>query len=113
MRFDPKTQQYENIPLPVLSENEYEVPYALAVHPSTGDVWIAANNSDRVLRYLPQQKRFITYPMPSKVVWFRDFDFTKDGKVCTSNANLPAYAHEDGLPAFFCIDANYQQSTPQ
>lgn len=106
MRFDPKTEQYENIPLPVLSENEYEVPYALAIHPITGDVWIAANNSDRVLRYLPQQKRFITYPMPSKVVWFRDFDFTQDGKVCTSNANLPAYAHEDGVPAFFCIDAD-------
>jgi hypothetical protein len=90
------------------------VPYALNVHPDTGDVWIAANNSDRVLRYVPQEKRFITYPMPSRVVWFRDLEFTEDGQVCTSNANLPAYAHEDGLPAFVCIDpdgvANKQKS---
>ena len=26
--------------LPLLAHNEYEVPYALAVHPTSGDVWI-------------------------------------------------------------------------
>jgi len=111
MRFDTKTEQFENIELPVLSENEYEVPYALNIHEHTGDVWIAANNSDRVLRYIPGEKRFISYPMPSRVVWFRDFEFTEDGQVCTSNSNLPAYAHEDGVPAFFCIDPNGRGKT--
>lgn len=104
MRFDPATRAFENIVLPLLSEDEYEVPYALNVHEHTGDIWIAANNSDRVLRYIPKDKRFVSYPMPSRVVWFRDFEFTDDGQVCTSNSNLPAYAHEDGLPAFVCID---------
>jgi streptogramin lyase len=111
MRFDPKTEEFENIPLPLLSEGEYEVPYALNVHEHTGDIWIAANNSDRMLRYIPGEKRFISYPMPSRVVWFRDFEFTEDGQVCTSNSNLPAYAHEDGLPAFVCLDPEYQPST--
>jgi len=104
MRFDPKVESFEVIDLPLLSDNEYEVPYALNVHEHTGDIWIAANNSDRVLRYVPDEKRFISYPMPSRVVWYRDFEFTKDGQVCTSNSNLPAYAHEDGLPAFMCLD---------
>ncbi len=104
IRFDPASEAFEVIDLPLLSENEYEVPYALNVHEHTGDIWIAANNSDRVLRYVPGEKRFISYPMPSRVVWFRDFEFTEDGQVCTSNSNLPAYAHEDGVPAFFCID---------
>ena len=103
-RFDPATRQFEMIELPVLGKGEYEMPYALAVHPQTGDVWIAANNTDRVLRYVPKEKRFIAYPMPNRVIWFRDFDFTADGKVCTSNSNLPAYAHEDKVPAFVCID---------
>lgn len=106
MRFDPASKQFTNIKLPLLSEDEYEVPYALNVHHDTGDVWIAANNSDRVLRYIPSDNRFITYPMPSRVVWFRDLEFTQEGHVCTSNSNLPAYAHEDGLPAFVCIDPN-------
>ena len=104
MRFDPKTQQFQTIDLPVLSQGEYEMPYALAVHQKTGDVWIAANNTDRVLRYLPAEKRFIAYPMPNRVIWFRDIDFTDDGKVCMSNANLPAYAHEDLVPAFVCLE---------
>ena len=104
MRFDPKTKQFETIDLPVLSKGEYEMPYALNVHQKTGDVWIAANNTDRVLRYLPKEKRFIAYPMPNQVIWFRDLEFTRDGKVCTSNAALPAYAHEDKIPAFVCIE---------
>lgn len=103
-RFDPATRRFETVDLPVLGKGEYEMPYAVAVHPKTGDVWIAANNTDRVLRYLPKEKRYIAYPMPNRVIWFRDFDFTRDGKVCTSNSNLPAYAHEDGVPAFVCIE---------
>jgi streptogramin lyase len=104
MRFDIGSKQFETIDLPVLSPGEYEMPYVLNVHPQTGDVWIAANNTDRLLRYLPKERRFIAYPMPNRVIWFRDIDFTKDGKVCTSNANLPAYAHEDKVPAFICLD---------
>ncbi len=104
MRFDLQTKQFESIKLPVLGEGEYEMPYVLNVHQKTGDVWIAANTTDRLLRYIPGEKRFIAYPMPNKVIWFRDLEFTEDGKVCTSNANLPAYAHEDQLPAFVCIE---------
>lgn len=104
MRFDPKTKAFETIDLPVLSKGEYEMPYALNVHQKTGDVWIAANNTDRVLRYIPTEKRFVAYPMPNRVIWFRDLEFTRDGKVCTSNSNLPAWAHEDGVPAFVCIE---------
>jgi len=104
MRFDPKTDEFENIKLPVLGKGEYEMPYVLNVHQKTGDVWIAANNTDRILRYIPGEKRFIAYPMPNRVIWFRDLEFTQDGKVCTSNANLPAYAHEDGVPAFVCLE---------
>ena len=104
MRFDPKTAEFESTKLPLLATDEYEVPYALNVHPKSGDVWIASNNSDRVLRYIPREKRFIPYPMPQQVIWFRDLEFSKDGNVCMSNSNLPAYAHEDKVPAFFCIE---------
>jgi streptogramin lyase len=104
MRFDLQTKTFESIPLPVLSEGEYEMPYVLNVHQKTGDVWIAANNTDRILRYIPDEQRFIAYPMPNRVIWFRDLEFTEDGKVCASNSNLPAYAHEDGVPAFICLE---------
>jgi virginiamycin B lyase len=112
MSFDPKTRKFETWPLPRLAPNEYEIPYALNVHPKTGDVWITANNSDRVLRFTPATKRFVSYPSPTRVTFLRDLEFTQDGKVCSSNANLPAYAHEDQVPAFICIDPDAVASAP-
>ncbi|HXX83282.1 MAG TPA: carboxypeptidase regulatory-like domain-containing protein [Casimicrobiaceae bacterium] len=112
MSFDTKTKKFETWPLPRLAPNEYEIPYALNVHPSTGDVWITANNSDRILRFTPATRQFVSYPSPTRVTFLRDLEFTRDGKVCSSNANLPAYAHEDHVASFICIDPEAQASRP-
>lgn len=104
LRFDPATRQFETIRLPVLSPGEYETPYALNVHPQTGEVWITSNMSDRVLRFDPKTKTFVAYPSPTRVTWLRDMVFTADGQVCSSSSNLPAWGIEDGRGAFFCID---------
>lgn len=104
MRFDTAARSFESYKLPALADKEYEVPYALNVHPKTQEVWITANNSDRVLRFTPATKRFQSYPSPVRVTVLRDLVFTKDGRVCSSQSNLPAYAIEDGVPSFICID---------
>lgn len=104
MRFDPATRRFESYKLPVLAANEYETPYALNVHPQTGEVWITSNMSDRVLRFNPQSKTFVAYPSPTRVTWLRDMVFTKEGHVCSSSSNLPAYGIEDKRNAFYCID---------
>jgi streptogramin lyase len=104
MAFDTAKQTFESMKLPLLAEGEYEIPYALNVHPVTGDVWITANNSDRVIRYVPATKTFQSYPSPTRVTVLRDMSFTRDGRVCSSQSNLPAYGIEDGVPSFICID---------
>lgn len=104
MSFDPSSKQFTARKLPVLAANEHEVPYALNVHPQTGEVWIAANNSDRMLRYFPKTDTFLAYPSPTRVTVLRDWVFTKDGRACSSTSNLPAYGMEDGLDSFICID---------
>jgi len=104
MRFDPTTRKFGIFKLPKLASNEYEVPYALNIHPQTGDVWITANQSDRILRFSPATGRFISYPSPTRVTFLRDLVFTADGEVCASNSNLPAHAIEGGRPAFMCLD---------
>ena len=104
MRFDPATAQFESFKVPGVAEGEYETPYALNVYRPTGDVWMAANNSDRVLRFSPATKTFLSYPSPTRVTFLRDFAFTKDGRVCTSQSNLPAYAIEGAVPSYLCID---------
>ncbi len=103
MKFDPKTERFETFRLPLLAHNEYEVPYALNVQPATGDVWITSNMSDRIFRFRPQSRTFVTYPMPTRVTWLRDLVFTKDGGVCSSSSNLPAYGIEGGLASFVCL----------
>ncbi|MBK6280662.1 MAG: carboxypeptidase regulatory-like domain-containing protein [Gammaproteobacteria bacterium] len=110
MRFDTRSKTFDSIALPLLAPNEFELPYALNVD-RKGDVWIATNNSDRVMRYIPAEQKFVAYPMPNRVIWFRDFEFTQDGRVCSSNSNLPAHAHEDKLPAFVCIQPDATDTT--
>ncbi len=104
MRFAPATGMFETFKIPGVAPGEYETPYALNVYRPTGDVWMAANNSDRVIRFTPSTKTFRSYPSPTRVTVFRDFSFTSDGRVCTSQSNLPAYAIEGGVPSYFCLD---------
>ncbi|MES2153378.1 MAG: carboxypeptidase regulatory-like domain-containing protein [Pseudomonadota bacterium] len=104
MAFDTRSKLFTTTKLPLLAKGEHEVPYALNVHPKTGDIWITANNSDRVLRFKPSTKTFVSYPSPTRVTVLRDMAFTKDGRVCSSLSNLPAYGTEDGVDSFMCID---------
>ncbi len=104
MRFDPRSENFKNYKLPLLASNEYEVPYALNTHPETGEVWITANATDRILRFFPDKETFMSYPSPTRVTVLRDLVFTRDGKVCNSTSNLPAYAMEDGVDTFICFD---------
>ena len=104
MRFDPSSNTFKNFPMPKLSENEWEVPYALNVHPETDDIWITPNNSDRIFRFDQKTESYFAYASPTRVTFLRDLVFTKDGKVCSSQSNLPAHAIEGGRPAFICFD---------
>lgn len=107
MKFNPETRSFEkSYKLPLLAKNEYETPYALAVHPQTQQVWIAANMSDRLLRFDPKTETFAAYPSPTRVTFLRDFIFLPTGEVCTSNANLPSSAIEGGRPKFMCLDTD-------
>ena len=104
MRFDTATNTFESFKIPSVGEGEYETPYALNVNHRTGDVWMAANNSDRVLRFRPSTRTFLNYPSPTRVTVLRDFAFTEEGAVCSSSSNLPAGAIEGGRPSFICIE---------
>ena len=103
-RFDPKTGEFKTYPLPTLAPDEYETPYALNVHPETGVVWITSNMSDRIFSFSPTTEEFTSYPLPTRVNYMRDLVFTQDGKICSSNSNLPAYGIEGGLGGFICLD---------
>lgn len=102
---DTATMTYRRFPIPPLSGGEIEAPYAVGIHPRTQDVWITANMSDRVFRFLPQEERFISYPLPTHGIFLRDIIFTPEGRVCAaSSMAAAALAVEGGMEEIICID---------
>lgn len=103
MRFDTRSHQFKTWKIPGIGAGEYETPYALNVERQSGQIWLAANNSDRIIRFDPASEKFFSYPSPTRVTVLRDFSFAADGSVCSSSSNMPAYAIEDGRPNIICI----------
>jgi streptogramin lyase len=106
VKLEPKTMKYTTYPMPRLSPEESEAPYALAVDPRRQDVWITSNMSDRLFRFLPKEERFITYRVPVRGTYTREFFFPADGRICTPSSPLPAAPDviEGGMDNIFCLD---------
>jgi len=101
---DPATMKWQVYPLPVLAPDESDAPYSVAVDPATQDVWVTANQAGQMYRFIPGQRRFVTYPMPTRDIWMRDIAFTKDGLVCGTSGPLPTINIEGGDPLVLCLD---------
>jgi virginiamycin B lyase len=102
-RFDPKTREFQQFEVPIEPRGS-ETPYALHVNRKTGDVWICGTNSDTLIRLEPEPRRFTVYPLPTRVTYTREIDFDAQGRVWTSNSNVPAWQIEDGMPKVLRLD---------
>jgi hypothetical protein len=51
------------------------------------------------------------YPLPTRVTWLRDLVFAKDGGICSSSSNLPAYGIEGGRASFICLYPDGETAT--
>jgi streptogramin lyase len=105
VKLDTRQMKYTTYAIPSLAPGEVEAPYALGVHPGTQEVWITANMSDRMFRFLPQQERFIVYPLPTRGIYLRDVVFTPEGMVCSASSPMPApVTVEGGMQEILCLD---------
>ena len=101
-RFDPETREFESWSLPIEPVGT-ETPYALNVAPD-GGVWICGTNSDTLMRFDPRTEEFTVYPLPTQVTYTREIDFDDEGRVWTSNSNLPTWQIEDAAPKVIRLD---------
>jgi len=105
VKLDTRRMGYKAYTIPTLAPGEVEAPYALGVHPKTQEVWITANMSDRMFRFLPQEERFIAYPLPTRGIFLRDIVFTPEGMVCSASSPIPApVTVEGGMQEILCLD---------
>jgi virginiamycin B lyase len=105
-RFDPKTREFKSYALPIEPLGT-ETPYALNIQPDTDSVWICGTNSDSLIRFEPEQETFSVYPLPTRVTYTREIDFDEQGRIWTSNSNLPAWQIEDGTPRILRLDPSF------
>lgn len=96
-------------PMPEFAEGYRPAPYALGVHPQSQDIWLNENMTDRLYRFIPEEERFVVYPVPLSGTYTRDMTFTEDGQVCTSNNPIPAPALEGGVLEIICLDPYYDR----
>ncbi len=85
-KFDPSTEKWTVYDLP---NKENQFPYALNIHPKTGDIWICGTTNDSMFRFIPSTEELIEYPMPSRVTYTREIEFADDGSVWVCNSNWP------------------------
>ena len=102
-RFDPKTRAFEEFHLPIEPIGP-ETPYALHVDRTTDAVWICGTNSDTLIRFEPANEKFTVYPLPTRVTYTREIDFDAQGRVWTSNSNMPTWQIENGYPRVLRLD---------
>lgn len=102
-RFDPRTREFKSYPLPTVPSGT-ETPYALNVDRRTDTVWICGTASDSILRFDPTSERFTVLPLPNHVTYTREIDFDAEGRLWTSNSNLPTWQVEGGYPRLIRID---------
>lgn len=99
-KFNPETEKWTVYDLP---DKENQFPYALNVHPQTGDIWICGTTSDSMFRFIPSTEELIEYPMPSRVTYTREVEFGEDGSVWVCNSNWPNRHTERRLGSFIRI----------
>ena len=105
-RFDPVRREFETFELPTMAGGAVDAPYALNVDRERGTVWICGTNSDTLIRFDPgaQAQPFTVYPLPTRVSYTREIDFDAQGRVWTSNSNLPSWQIEGGFPRVLRLD---------
>jgi streptogramin lyase len=102
-RFDPEKKQFTEYRLPIEPAGT-ETPYALHVDRRSDTVWICGTNSDSLIRFEPRTEKFTVYPLPTRVTYTREIDFDAQGRVWTSNSNVPTWQIENGYPRVLRLD---------
>lgn len=106
VKFDPKTENYTNYPLPVKPLGS-ETPYSLNVDINRDIVWINGNTSDALYSYNINQEKWAHYPMPKRVTFTRDVEIAPNGDVFTTNSSFPSWHIEDAQPTLILLQPNY------
>ena len=101
--FDPKTEDWKIFELP---DAMNQIPYALNIHPTTGEIWICGTMNDTMIRFNPETEEMTEYRMPSRVTYTREVEFGNDGSIWVCNSNYPVRHTERGRGSIIKIETD-------
>ena len=99
--FNPDTEEWTVHDLP---DSMNQIPYALNIHPQTGEIWVCGTGNDTMLRYNPETDKMTEFRMPSRVTYTREVEFAPDGSVWVCNSNYPIRHTERGKGSVIKIE---------
>ena len=113
-RLDTKTMKSDTYRIPTLADDEVEAPYVLTVDRRTGNVWVSANQSDRILRFVPKTKKWTSFPLPTRGLYFREVVVTAQGWVCAPSSPIPPEVYgDDGITkSLTCLQPDGKGNRP-
>jgi len=97
LRFDPASATFARYDLPVQPLGS-DTPYSLNVDRKRHQVWVNGTNSDSVYRLDIASNQWTNFPLPRRVTFTRDVEFTAGGHVLLSNASFPSWHIEGAQP---------------
>ncbi len=102
VRFDPASGEFTRFDLPLRPKGG-DTPYALNVDRPRGVVWVNGNQSDSLYTFDIATERWQQIPMPRRVTFTRDVEFSPEGSAYTAIANFPGWQVEDGQPTLIRV----------
>ena len=99
--FNPETEEWKVYELP---DAINQIPYALNIHPQTGEIWICGTGNDTMTVLDPKTGEFTEIRMPSRVTYTREVEFAEDGSVWVCNSNYPVRHTERGKGSVIKIE---------
>jgi streptogramin lyase len=97
VRYTPSTKEFKTFPMPTAVDG-VETPYSLNVDRKRNQVWATGTASDSLAVLDIKTEKWRVFPLPRKVSFTRDVEFSKDGKAYTCNGAFPSWHIEDGQP---------------
>ncbi|MCC5814960.1 MAG: lyase, partial [Leptospira sp.] len=102
-KYSPNKKEFTPYPMPT-AIGGIETPYSLNVNRITNQVWATGTQSDTLAVLDIATEKWKIYPMPRKVTFTRDVEFSQDGKKAyTCNGAFPSWQIEDGQPTLIEI----------
>ncbi|MBE7410861.1 MAG: lyase [Leptospiraceae bacterium] len=103
VKYTPSDKKFRDFPMPTAVDG-IETPYSLNVDRPRNLVWVTGTSSDNLLTLDIKTEKWKVYPLPRRVSFTRDVEFSPQGIAYTCNGAFPSWHIEDTRPTLIEVN---------